>query len=339
MAGKSSWIESPRFDLAFFSLAPLLGLAVAAASRAIPPNTLVEGTFFFLGIPHYISSYTFYLGDANLSYYRTRWWTFFLGPWVVIAALGAALALHLYAITATVVALWNVFHVGRQSAGVLSLYRHQNGGNHRDEKLPANAGILGANAAMFLALTNAGSNVPSPLLGRAVPWLAAAIGVVGLVFLARLVSLMSRRSAPASEWCCLGGAIVLFVPFLLVRDFPVASTAMLSGHFVQYLGIVWLLNSRKYRSSQGSWRERFLTAISRNAGRVALFLAIVAVGFFAFDRVQHRFGWNALHAFWLNAIVLLHFYLDGLFWSFKRPYVRQSISPFLLLPYGRARAA
>jgi hypothetical protein len=35
------------------------------------------------------------------------------------------------------------------------------------------------------------------------------------------------------------------------------------------------------------------------------------------------------------ALVLLHFYLDGLFWAFKQPEVRRAMAPYLM--GGRAK--
>jgi hypothetical protein len=37
------------------------------------------------------------------------------------------------------------------------------------------------------------------------------------------------------------------------------------------------------------------------------------------------------------ALVLLHFYLDGLFWAFKQPEVRRAMAPYLM--GGRAKPA
>jgi hypothetical protein len=38
-------------------------------------------------------------------------------------------------------------------------------------------------------------------------------------------------------------------------------------------------------------------------------------------------------------VVLLHFYLDGVFWAFRKPYVRESLGPYLVLPDRRLAAA
>ena len=38
------------------------------------------------------------------------------------------------------------------------------------------------------------------------------------------------------------------------------------------------------------------------------------------------------------ALVLLHFYLDGLFWAFKQPEVRRAIAPYLV-GYGARPAS
>jgi hypothetical protein len=39
------------------------------------------------------------------------------------------------------------------------------------------------------------------------------------------------------------------------------------------------------------------------------------------------------------ALVLLHFYLDGLFWAFKQPEVRRALAPYLIGGNTKAAAA
>jgi hypothetical protein len=51
---------------------------------------------------------------------------------------------------------------------------------------------------------------------------------------------------------------------------------MLMDHFLQYLGIVWLLNRGKYSAVDGSRHQRLLSSISTNTP--LLLLALVSVG-------------------------------------------------------------
>jgi hypothetical protein len=331
----SRWIESPAYDLPLIALAPLLGLAVTAVAaiageKALLSAFFIEANFFLLGMPHYLSTYVFFLDDENARYHSTRKFAFYAGPVLVALLVTAAMALHLLIAVAAVVALWNVFHVSRQSSGILSLYRHGSAGDHAREKHPAMFGLLAANLGMFLVAVARQPWADARLAGKQVAAAGAAVVLAGaaiaLIVLARL---MWRRRAASSEWVFVASSILLFAPFLGIRDLMLASTAMLTGHYVQYLGLLWLLNHRKYPGTTGSTRQRFLAAVSRNPVTVVTLLVVLAVMPFGIDRIVHARNWMAFHTWWLNITVLMHFYLDGLFWAFRDPHVRRTIGPYL----------
>jgi hypothetical protein len=60
------WIESPFYDLSLFTLSPIAGLLLIALERGmrLGPHVGVLAVYF-VGIPHYLSTFTFYLGDQN----------------------------------------------------------------------------------------------------------------------------------------------------------------------------------------------------------------------------------------------------------------------------------
>src|SRR6266550_9333553 len=78
------WIASAPFDLLFFILAPLTGIALVLAA---PTGTslLVVAVGTLLGIPHYLSTYTFYFWDDLSQDHRRHWIEFFLIPLAIIA--------------------------------------------------------------------------------------------------------------------------------------------------------------------------------------------------------------------------------------------------------------
>ena len=96
---------------------------------------------------------------------------------------------------------------------------------------------------------------------------------------------------------------------------------MLLGHFLQYLGITWLLNSRKLAEAKGSLGQRCISRLWRDP-YVLLPAFLLAGGLFYI--LQTSIMAAAI------ALVLLHFYLDGLFWAFRKPEVRRAIGPYLL---------
>ena len=116
------WIQSPQYDLAFFILSPLLGLLAVLPNE---PNVLAMVIGTMLGIPHYISTFTFYGWDENRPYHRARWLAFFLGPAVIILMFIGLVLFRIPYIIQVTIYCWNIFHVARQSCGLLSLYRHR----------------------------------------------------------------------------------------------------------------------------------------------------------------------------------------------------------------------
>ena len=338
------WIASPGYDLSLLALSPLLGILACAVAAGSDPVLVSALSLFLLGMPHYLSTYTFAMDDANRSYYRTRRWAFVAGPVIVVGLLTLALKLHFYLLVAAAVNGWNVFHVSRQSSGILSVYRHLNGGDSRLEKIPANLTLLGSGAGLFAVHIDKDPGFGPWLKGSlapAAPWIGPAlIGFGALALTALLVRMLRRaRRVPATEWVFLGTSLLFFLPFVLVRDRVIATATMLTGHYVQYLGLIWLLNHRKYRAVEGSTPQRLLASISRRPGRILLLLASVVLLSTAVDRAVHFANAMAFHAWILNVVVLLHFYFDGFFWAFKRPFVRQSVGPYLVAPEQRSAAA
>src|SRR5215470_12536412 len=131
---KRGWIESPFYDLSLFTLSPLAGLLVIALERGMrlghPVGVLA---IYFVGIPHYLSTFTFYLGDQNRSHYRARWAAFFLGPLIIFASVFALRILDVKGVVQSVIFTWNIYHVSLQSAGILSIYRRLNAGQQKEK--------------------------------------------------------------------------------------------------------------------------------------------------------------------------------------------------------------
>ncbi len=158
--------------------------------------------------------------------------------------------------------------------------------------------------------------------------LAAAAAIY---LLARLALSLGRRAGALSlpEGSFLVTSLLLFHPFLWVNDLELATLAMLTGHFFQYVALVWLLHRRKYGRASGSAAQRILGYLgSRPAVLVATLLS-AGLGVYAFTRVSAWLGMDTARMVIFNALVLNHFYLDGLFWAFRDPHVRQSLGPYL----------
>jgi hypothetical protein len=323
-----SWIDSPAFDLSFFILSPLVGLALLLISPPSGTTLIGIAAAGLIGGPHYLATFSFYFLDDTAEHRRQRWIAYFVVPGVIVLAVGLVAFFQIPAIIPVIIYLWNAYHVSRQSCGILSIYRRRAGYNDMRHRSIANAAILSTNFAMALAhidwyptLNDFLSEISSwlPSLLQQASLLAAILSLAALG-----ISLMKRyrNGAPLSlpELGFLATSLLLFHPYLWVRDSNLATLGMLIGHFLQYLGIVWLLNNRKLKDATGSFGQRCLSRLWRDPW---IFFPTLLTAGGLFLLVQINFTAVTI------AVVLLHFYLDGLFWAFKRPEIRRAISPYL----------
>ena len=335
------WIESPTYDVAILALSPLAGLLIILIDRCSHFGPAAgQLAIYFIGIPHYLSTFTFYLADQNRDHYRLRWAAFFLGPLVIFAAVMGLRVLEVQGIVQSVIFVWNVYHVSLQSAGILSIYRRLNGGE-QGEKNWGHLTVLSVNATMafwsiqyFPPLHGLLVRV-HPFAPRVLRYSCLATAVVAASGYA--LSLFRRpRPVRPPERLFIASSLLLFHPYLWVQDSLLATIAMLMGHFIQYLGIVWLLNRRKYADqTSGSVAQQWLIRLSSRP-RLLLGSLLLLGGFFLFiDRGSRFIGMYLSYIIIWNSLVLIHFYVDGLVWAFKDSFVRKTVGPYLVLESHR----
>jgi hypothetical protein len=332
------WIESPAFDLTFFVLSPLAGLALLLVSPADSHSVLALAAATLIGGPHYLATYSFYFWDDTAAYQRRRWVAYFVVPILIVLAVGIVAWFQIPLVVVVVIYFWNAYHVARQSCGIQSIYRHRAGAFDPGLKAVTNAAIISTNFAMALAhldwyralhefLTRISSFLPDLLCYGAI-----AAAVFSLTRLAVSMFQRQRQGPPFSavELAFLATSLLLFHPYLWVRDANLATLGMLLGHFIQYLGIVWLLNGRKLAAGTGSLGQRAVSRVWRDPW---ILIPALLAGGALFMVLQINLMAVTI------ALVLLHFYLDGLFWAFKQPEVRRAISPYLMAGSANTAAA
>jgi len=330
------WIASPGFDLAFFILAPLVTLPLVYGALHVHNAFALVG--FVLAFAHYLSSFSFYFWDENRGRHRQRWLAFFAGPALITATFCALVFFEVPLIIQVVLFFWNAVHVGRQSCGILSIYRHRAGVFDARQKVTANAAILATN--LWFCLWNIETHQEvEPVLAAVSPrlpfllWLGA--GALAVAALGRAVLAFQKRAAdgkPAGlpELGLFVGSLALFHPFLWIADSGRATFAMLLAHYVQYLALVWLVHRRKFREAVGSWPQVYLHRVSASNVGLVLALAACGLGFFGLKELLTRFGYFALFEAGYLLLAFVHFYIDGLFWAFRDPHVRRSLGPYLM---------
>jgi hypothetical protein len=330
------WIESPGFDLAFFILAPLVTLPLVYGALYVSNAFALVG--FVLAFAHYLSSFAFYFWDENQARNRERWLAFFAGPALIIATFCALVFFHVPFVIQVVLFFWNAVHVGRQSCGILSIYRHRAGVTDPGQKQAANAAILATN--LWFCLWNIETHQEvEPVLAAISPrlpfllWLAA--GAVAVAAVGRAVLAFQRRAAAGRppglpEIGLFVGSLALFHPYLWIPDSGRATFAMLLPHYVQYLALIWLVHRRKFREAARSRAEVYLHRVSANNLGLVLALAASGLAFFAAKELLTRVGYLALFESAYLLLAFVHFYVDGLYWAFRDPHVRRSLGPYLM---------
>ena len=331
------WIQSARFDLTFFILSPLIALPVLIHAPAGPSVVaLVAGCA--LGVPHYLSTFTFFFWEDTRAQHRLRWAVFFGGPVLVVASLACAVILRVPFIVQVVVYTWNAFHVARQSCGILSIYRHRAGVQDPIVKPIVNGAVMSTSLALafsnvqwFPALHEFMTIVWTPL-PRAIFF---GMTIVAIACLARLAVSLVRRFRSSDrpnypELLFLATSLLLFHPYLWIHDADRATLGMLLGHFLQYLGIVWLVHRRKFTEASDQTSRGWLPSLSRSLPVLLIVLAAIGGGSAAARLLSFRVPTlQALYGAALLSLSLVHFYLDGVFWAFRRPDVRRSLGPYL----------
>jgi hypothetical protein len=333
---RAGWIHSAPFDIFLLIFAPLVTLPIFAGIYFRIPWLAIGGGVT-LAFAHYLSTVAFFFWDENREYFRTRWLAFVGGPVIITLIYGLILGFHVPYVVQFVLFFWNTIHVSRQNCGILSIYRNKGGITDPGlaQRRAANGAII--SVSMFLALWNIDSHkevsalfgIVSSDLNLYVKIAAGAIAVICLLQLG-LVLLRRKDTLGLPEVLFLASSLGFFWPYLFIHDSEVATFAMLLPHYVQYLSLVWLLHRRKF----GDVNEGAPVPLLRMSASLAYLLPVLFAVGFSFYWVRqyveiHQGGrWWVLTIYLL--IALLHFYFDGLIWSFRRPHVRQTILPFLL---------
>jgi hypothetical protein len=79
-----------------------------------------------------------------------------------------------------------------------------------------------------------------------------------------------------------------------------------------------------------------LSRMSGSPRAVVTTLIVVGLTIYFGERVTALLGAPMAYIIAWNSLALIHFYIDGLVWAFRNPFVRQSVGPYLM-PDSRIR--
>jgi len=326
------WIASPSFDLVFFILAPLVTAPVVAGVRYSIPMLAVIG--IVLAVPHYFSTGSFLFWEENAQYQRSHLMIFAGVPLLIAFGFALVVGLHVPLIIQLVLFVWTVYHVARQNCGILGIYRHLSGVTDANQKAIANFAIVSVSCWFSLWFIDTHEDL-RPLFRRTglpiARWIWIAAGVVALFGVLRLIPALMRRlqqgpSMTFAEAAFLTMSLTMFAPYALIHDVNVGTYVMLLPHYVQYLGIVWLMNRRR---ADASARRDTLRILSRSPLALTVLLAGIGTAVAVLFMYLRRGGDLTLYSSLFNLVVLEHYYYDGVLWAFRNPHVRETMGPWL----------
>lgn len=325
----SSWIVNRPFDLSLFIL-PIfvaLGYGVLANGGGALAGAGNGAIYILLGLTHFGSTWSFYFDRENLAHFSENKWVFYYIP---VCILGVAAALTVAGRTdwIAIITYWfSGFHVMKQSTGFVALYRSRLGIFDPLDRKIDNAAVLGTSTYCLFGRYADRTDFGYEAILRTPPGRAtlAAAGVVLLVVLAvwawraaGRVRTHGARSLPITLASL--ASVVMFVPFLYVDDMKTALMTNLIGHYAQYLGLVWIINRRKYTADTlPRYRSGFLSAVSQNSAFLLLVLVGYALVIAACTAVTPVF----------IGLIWIHFFVDRYLFRFRDPFVRQSLLPYL----------
>lgn len=340
----AQWVINKKFDLVFFLCPISIGLLYFLSLVLAPGHAFLMTVIVWIVFEqtHFGSTWFIYFDRKNRAYYAEHPFIYYVFPLLIFAAV-----LVLGSINQTLliicIALASFYHVTKQNTGILQLYRVRNKEFDLFARKTENFTIFAW--SLFFGLFGA-LHLPHfvALLRPVLPiawfmdgvFLAAA--VIGTVMILRQSVSRSQNSIPKNVF--LLTSVLMYSPYLYasailvdIYQMEIATLTSLIAHYVQYVGIVWLININKYGAdTQYAKSNSLLHAIARH------YWTIVGV-IIAYSLLMAAFRWGipsrlngALTVTLPNIVIALtaiHFYIDSFIWRFRNPYVKETVMPFI----------
>jgi hypothetical protein len=309
-------------------------------------------SYILLAETHFASTWTIYLDPENRKEYSAHKGIYYYAPLLIMVAC----VLVSWTVSLKVVlffgALASAVHVTRQSTGIVALYRSKARQVDPRHKRWENLSLYFASGA-FLTFgfirfylepggMLASLSLAFPPIGSLLRLGLVALVLGALVSVANVVALevgraRSGAALSASKLVAFAYSLFLYSPYVFATRMEHAIAMAVGVHYVQYLGIVWLLNGNKYkldsRSEGGvSFDRRVLSWLSQKVW-VRLPYLLFYAGLMAYLR-QGGFRWDKFEpASWVYSIPIglqiVHYHVDAYIWRFSNPFIRTTVLPYL----------
>lgn len=371
-SSESRYLAAPLYDLFFFQLPLIIGFGYFGLMLALDVPAGQVAVFLpllLLAYAHQAPTFLFYLDRKNFALYSSRYGTYFVIPaLLLIGGVGLSVAGEAgFLLVFLVMALWQVWHTIRQNIGIATLY-HRRNPEAGLETIGKERLLIYSSSILFCVIAGVriysaeifpdrhpvhaflASYGPALNIGAV---LAAGGALAAYGVWLRVTGRLPGKVSPQS-FLFLTTAVATFCPLLFIPARPTPDEILLvqnmclAAHYFQYLGLTWMLNRNKYalgmpeRPPDPGLRTPLLSLLARRASLMALGILLYGVVFTilratvanAPPGVEKALLTRGSYGL-LYGIAWIHFYLDGLFWTFKIPHVRETIAPFLAYVPGR----
>jgi hypothetical protein len=331
-AAPVGWIRDRPFDLGLIAGTSLVAGAVGAAVLSKPAlfMPLLLADLWLLGYHHVIATYTRLCFDRASA--RAHW---SLLTWVPLAIVAAVLALTwgvgLWTLT-SIYLYWQWWHYTRQSWGVAQIYRRKAGmPTVEDPRLyQAAFYLLPLWGILHRSHQDPGTFLGGPLTVIPVPEIVvravavATILTLGAWTLGR-VAAWQRGELPAAHTLYVGSHVAMFATgYLLIEDLTVGWLVVNVWHNLQYLVIVWLYNTNRFRGGV----DAEAPVLSRMSQPDALGLYVVTcliVTVLLYGAIRSLVPSVAVAIIVSQSINFHHYLVDALIWKVRSPPLQRTL--------------
>lgn len=340
----SQWVINRKFDLVFFLCPILLGLLYFLSLNLAPSHALLITAIVWVlfAQTHFGSTWFIFFDKKNRAHYRKHAFTYYVMPVIIMLAV-LAIGYVNQSFLIILIAIASLYHVTKQNIGILQLYRMRNKETDLFEKKIETYTIFAW--TLFFGVYGA-LQLPNfikilvPVLPVIRIGCAALLvcAVIGSILLLQQFFRRKKNSLPKNVF--LVTSILMYSPYIYASVFlvniyqmEIATLTSLIAHYMQYIGLVWLININKYASdgTETAKNNRLLHVISKSYGYIVA--AIVAYALFtAFLRWGIPPKYTVLFAIVPNIVaglMVIHFYIDSFIWRFRDPFVRETVLPYI----------